>query len=342
VITCHTRPIRRLYDRRRSGIGLATHEWSGRVGHVTDIASDASRSAAETEAEAVRGAHGLRYELFILALTIYSLVIMVLLVLPLQSATVELLQTYDNLICFVFLADFGMRLRASHPRRRYLIHERGWLDLLGSMPSLGILRFTVLFRLFRLSRLARVGRLLRQRQDGVLKDVLRNRGQYASFVTVLSALAVVSISSVLVLEFESHSTDANITTGGDSLWWAIVTMTTVGYGDQYPVTPLGRATGTFVMLTGLGIIGALASILASFLVTSSPTEVAADEPAETPATQAPPVHTAAPADGELALLRARIEEMHATLSRLVDHQTGPTAASAGSGGTETGPPRETS
>jgi voltage-gated potassium channel len=115
-------------------------------------------------------------------------------------------------------------------------------------------------------------------------------------------------------------------------------MTTVGYGDQYPVTPLGRATGTFVMLTGLGIIGARASILASFLVTSSPTEVAADEPAETPATQAPPVQAAAPAEGELALLRERIEEMHATLSRLVEHQATAAQPSRDAGGPETGPP----
>lgn len=295
-------------------------------------------SPMEPGPEAGDAGHGLRYELFILALTIYSLVIMGLLVLPLQPATIELLQAYDNLICCVFLVDFAARLRVSHPRRQYLIHERGWLDLLGSMPSLGILRFTALFRLFRLSRLARIGRLLRKRQNGVVQDVLKNRGQYASFVTVMSALAVVSIASVLVLQFESHSPDANITTGGDSLWWAVVTMTTVGYGDQYPVTPLGRATGTFVMFTGLGIIGALASILASFLVASSPTEVPADEPAETPATQAPPVHAAAPPEGELALLRERIEEMHATLSRLVEHQAAAPQPSRGAGGPETGTP----
>jgi voltage-gated potassium channel len=71
---------------------------------------------------------------------------------------------------------------------------------------------------------------------------------------------------VLVLQFESKVSDANITTGGDSLWWGVVTITTVGYGDQYPVTLAGRITGVFVMFAGIGIIGALASILASILV----------------------------------------------------------------------------
>jgi hypothetical protein len=77
---------------------------------------------------------------------------------------------------------------------------------------------------------------------------------------------VLCVSSILVLQFESRSPDANIKTGGDALWWAVVTITTVGYGDFYPVTTLGRLTGVSVMFAGVGIIGALASILASLLV----------------------------------------------------------------------------
>ena len=69
-----------------------------------------------------------------------------------------------------------------------------------------------------------------------------------------------------MIQFESRSADSNITTGGDALWWAFVTITTVGYGDQFPVTTLGRTVGVFVMFAGVGIIGSLASILASVLV----------------------------------------------------------------------------
>ena len=76
------------------------------------------------------------------------------------------------------------------------------------------------------------------------------------------------VSSVLVLEFESFAPPgaANIETGGEALWWAVVTITTVGYGDFFPVTFFGRLTGVAVMFAGVGIIGALASILASILV----------------------------------------------------------------------------
>jgi voltage-gated potassium channel len=100
----------------------------------------------------------------------------------------------------------------------------------------------------------------------IVADVLEHRGQYAAFITLLAAFIVLTVTSGLVLQFESKAADANITSGGDALWWAVVTITTVGYGDLYPVTAAGRITGFFVMLAGIGIIGALASIFASFLV----------------------------------------------------------------------------
>ena len=101
---------------------------------------------------------------------------------------------------------------------------------------------------------------------GLTKDVLANRGQYAGFVTLVLAMTVISVASVLVLQTESRVAGANITTGGDAIWWAIVTITTVGYGDHYPITAFGRVLAVIVMFAGVGIIGALASILASFLI----------------------------------------------------------------------------
>ncbi len=220
------------------------------------------------------------YEMFILVLTILSLVVMVALLLPLNDATIRLLTVYDNMICVVFLGDFAMNLARSSPKRKYFIGRRGWLDLLGSIPALGFFKFTALLRLARLSRLTRITRLLRgDNKKALVQDVVTHRGQYAAFITVLAAFIVLTVSSVFVLQFESRSPDANIKTGGGALWWGVVTITTVGYGDEYPVTLLGRITAVLVMFAGVGIIGALASILASILVPPPQTQQERDDDA---------------------------------------------------------------
>jgi voltage-gated potassium channel len=207
------------------------------------------------------------YSIFMLVLTVMSLAIMVLLLLPLDPATIQVLTVYDNIVCVIFLADFALSLRRARSKRYYLINQRGWLDLIGSIPTFGAFKFTALLRLARLSRLARIARMLQgESKKRLVDDLLTNRGQYAAFITILAAFMVLVTSSVLVLQFESKAAEANIKDGGDALWWAIVTITTVGYGDRFPMTGLGRLTGVAVMFAGVGIIGALASILASVLV----------------------------------------------------------------------------
>jgi voltage-gated potassium channel len=228
------------------------------------------------------------YNIFILVLTVLSLAVMVVMLLPISEATFKLLSTYDTLICVIFLIDFFLNLRGAAKKSDYFIKERGWLDLLGSIPSLGIFanigKFSGLFRLARLSRLARITRLLRgENKKTLVKDILENRSRYAMFLTILLTILVLTVASVLVLQFESQSPDANITSGNDAFWYAMVTITTVGYGDRYPVTPGGRITAMFIMFMGVGIIGALASILASLLVGGSSPEEEEETPTAEPA-----------------------------------------------------------
>jgi len=250
------------------------------------------------------------YSIFILVLTVLSLAVMVVLLLPLSEETLKLLSVYDNLICVIFLIDFFYNLSKSPKKSDYFIGQRGWLDLLGSIPSLGLLtnvgKFAGLFRLARLSRLARITRLLRgENKKALVKDVLENRSQYAGFITILLTVIVLTVASVLVLQFESQAPDASITTGGDALWYAIVTITTVGYGDFYPVTTAGRITAMFIMFAGVGIIGALASILASLLVgTSAPAEE-----------EAPGTLQATTVEQELALVKNELAALHQMLEK---------------------------
>lgn len=262
------------------------------------------------------------YSIFILVLTVLSLAVMVVMLLPVSEATITLLGYYDNLICIIFLIDFFLNLRGASKKSDYFIGQRGWLDLLGSIPSFGLLRLGGLLRLARLSRLARITRLLRgEQKKALVKDVLDHRNQYAVFITIFLTLLVLTVASVLVLQFESKSPDANITTGGDSLWYAIVTITTVGYGDFYPVTAAGRITAMFIMFMGVGIIGALASILASLLVGGSSSAEEEETAAATAAGAAAVAGAAAPAltvqeelkavKEELVVLRQMLEKMGA-------------------------------
>ena len=262
--------------------------------------------------------HGNAYNIFILVLTVFSLAVMVLLLLPVTPAERELLLVYDNAVCVIFLFDFAYNLLGAKPRRAYFISQRGWLDLLGSIPSLGFFQVGGLLRLARLSRLARITRLLRgQAGKDLVIDVLANRGQYATFITILLAGIVLSVASILVLQFESRDPNANIVTGGDALWWGFVTITTVGYGDFFPVTPLGRITGVFLMFAGIGIIGALASILASLLVSPVP---AAPTPDDAPSSdQALPLIDPAATNAiaeQLAGLRAEVAGQRAEIAAL--------------------------
>lgn len=278
--------------------------------------------------------HSNSYNIFILVLTVMSLIIMVLLIVPvLTPATQSALLFFDNLVCFVFLADFAYNMSGSHPRREYFVHRRGWLDLLGSIPSLGVFRFTALLRLARLSRLARIMRLLNgQNKRELVDDIVQNRGQYALFVTLLLVFMVLATGSIAVLQFESQDPDASIQTGGDALWWAIVTLTTVGYGDFYPVTMGGRFVGVGVMFAGIGLIGALASLLASILVSPATTSSAPEDetaPAGLDAAVEPlPVPAAADASlqPQLEAMQAELAAIRAELRALRTSTDGTTSA----------------
>jgi voltage-gated potassium channel len=270
-----------------------------------------------------RANHGNAYNIFMLVLTLGSLAIMVLLLLPVDPDTHQLLMVYDNVIAFVFLGDWIMNMRRTKPSRYYFINQRGWLDLLGSIPSLGISQYGGLLRLARLSRLARIGRLLGgENRARIVRDVLDNRSQYAVFITLLSAGIVLTTSSILMLQVESKAAGANIQTGGDALWWTLVTITTVGYGDFYPVTAEGRIIATFVMFAGVGIIGALASILASILVpppkeAEKPEVKEAESAALEAATAAQAATAAESATDAVALELAKVREELVELRKLV-------------------------
>jgi voltage-gated potassium channel len=199
------------------------------------------------------------YELFISALTVYSLVLLVAHALPVSEATKQTLFRSDILLSIIFLADSFRSLFRAPDRREYL--KWGWLDFLGSIPAAQPLR---LARLWRFIRALRVLRTRHPRQ--VLREFERQRADGALLVTIFVCVMLISITSILVLELESNSPDANIQSGPDAFWWAFSTLTTVAYGDRYPVTYLGRIVAMVLMTAGIGVFGVLASYLAAAFI----------------------------------------------------------------------------
>lgn len=94
-----------------------------------------------------------------------------------------------------------------------------------------------------------------------------------------TVVLLVWIGSLAVLDFERRAPDANIVSFGDALWWAIVTMSTVGYGDYYPVTPPGRVVAVGLMCAAVAIVGVVTATLASWVIEYASRGHDEDEPA---------------------------------------------------------------
>ena len=123
------------------------------------------------------------------------------------------------------------------------------------------------FAIFRVARLFRIVRVMRTLKGNDFRKMLTGRlAQSTLLFTLVTAFILIFTVAFIVLEAEQGNPHANITTYPNAVWWAFVTITTVGYGDYYPVTSVGRFFAIILMFAGLGIIGVLSSYLASMFV----------------------------------------------------------------------------
>lgn len=174
-------------------------------------------------------------------------------ILDLRPATVAILDYADYAVCTLFLFDFGKSMVQAPSKWRYFI-TWGWLDLLSSLPVFSVARWG---RVARVLRIFRVLRGLRATKL-IAKLVLRRRAENTVLATVLVAILLLVFCSIAILHFENVP-DGNILTADDALWWAFATITTVGYGDHYPITGEGRIVAGILMLGGLALSGTIAA-----------------------------------------------------------------------------------
>lgn len=197
------------------------------------------------------------YDLFIFVLTLISLSALVIIILPgTGMATKEIALFMDSVACLFFVADFFRCLYRAPRKWTYLI-KWGWLDLLGSFPGLPI------FRVLRLARLYRLVRTMRQAGiQNIWHTIKTQRADSVIWMTSLITFLLVGFVGLMILHAEARSENANIVTAADAMWWAVVTITTVGYGDKVPTTELGRIYATGLMIVGIGLFSILTSYLA--------------------------------------------------------------------------------
>lgn len=199
-------------------------------------------------------------DLLVVVLSIYVLVVLVVdAFFHFDEQTAALLQLIDNAICIFFLLDFCVRFAKAESKVQFM--KWGWIDLLASIPAIDAFRAGRLVRLFRLLRVLRAFRSARH----LVRHVYQNKA-YGTFTTVsIVAVLLVLTSSIAVLQFEQNA-DGNIKTAEDALWWAYVTITTVGYGDKFPVTSEGRIVAAILMTAGVGLFGTFTGLVASWFL----------------------------------------------------------------------------
>lgn len=173
----------------------------------------------------------------------------------------------DMVISGFFLAEYVLKLLIAP--NKWLFFRRNWIDFLAILPALRILRLGRVLRLLRLLRLLRfikIGNTLFHQLGGIGDGLSERRGE--GLIVAIYLLFSVTFGTVGIMVFE-RGADSGFETLWDGLWWSIVTMTTVGYGDTYPVTLGGRLVAVIVMFIGLSFYAFLTGLLSTILIERS-------------------------------------------------------------------------
>jgi voltage-gated potassium channel len=212
----------------------------------------------------------LGYEIFVGVLSILSIVNIFLGWFIPDPDLTGVLDIMNGLFSVIFLGDFFFRILTVPSKSRYFFRDFGWADLFASLPfpQAKILRVFRLFRVYRL--MTQIGPKV------IVNTLVKDRAGSALYVLLLMGILVLEFGALAVLKAEKINPDANIKTASDAVWYVMVTISTVGYGDRFPTTSLGRIYGTIVIIVGVGIFGTFTGFLANFFL--SPAKKEEEEP----------------------------------------------------------------
>lgn len=192
-----------------------------------------------------------------LGVSLLALINLILLLVTRNPEIQRVVMIMDSLITVLFLIDFIRRLVVADNKRDYLIRQYGWSDLLASVPLPA-------FNIFRLFRIARFVSFTRKAGLKEVSHILRRSVADTALYTVFFAIILLlEFGSIAVLLAENGAENATIHTASDALWWVFVSITTVGYGDTYPVTDIGRIVGILTLTVGVGLFGVVTGYIAN-------------------------------------------------------------------------------
>lgn len=207
------------------------------------------------------------FDLSIQGLIVFSLITFSLETLPnLDTDTQQILSYVEVFIISVFTAEYVIRVALTENRLKYIFSFYGLIDLIAILPfylsstvNLQTLRALRLLRLFKLFKLVKYNAAYRR----VAKAIVLAKEELVLF-TVLT-LILLYVAALGIYHFEHAVQPENFRSIFDALWWAVATLTTVGYGDIYPITVGGRIFTFFILMLGLGIVAVPTGIIASAL-----------------------------------------------------------------------------
>jgi len=213
------------------------------------------------------------YEIFIGMLSVLSIVNIVL-VYGMQgdNSLQDILNAMNALLSAIFMGDFVFRIVTAQSKSGYFFKQFGWADLLASVPIPQL-------KILRLFRLLRVYRLMREVGPGnIANGLLKDRAGSALYSLLFAGIMVLEFGSLAMLRIEEFAPEGNIKSASDALWYVIVTISTVGYGDRFATTNIGRVVGAFIIVVGVGIFGTFTGYLANFfLATPEKKDAVSDE-----------------------------------------------------------------
>ena len=210
------------------------------------------------------------FNLFIQSLIILSVISFTIETLPnLSSGVQQVFSFFEIMTVLIFTIEYILRIIVAENKRRFIFSFYGLVDLLSILPFYLAFGFDLRFiRVLRLMRLFRTLKLFRYTQAlntlGRAFKEIRNE----LIVFLFACMMLLYLSSVGIYFFERIAQPEAFASVFHSMWWAVATLTTVGYGDVYPVTLGGKIFTTFILFIGLGVIAVPAGLIASALTTS--------------------------------------------------------------------------